>query len=106
MTRDICPFNSSFTLFIQSLVMTRYVILFLYKAIKSSTPVLSLFMKHLKTLLFMSPVYVIIYVINIRFFGGETVIILTETLSYMDLENSDIMRIVSHDVVAFAAEIF
>lgn len=40
------------------------------------------------------------------FLGGKTVIILTETLSYMDLENSDIMRIVSHDVVAFAAEIF
>lgn len=33
-------------------------------------------------------------------------IILTETLSYMDLENGDIMRTVGHDVMAFAAEIF
>lgn len=33
-------------------------------------------------------------------------IILTETLSYMDLENGDIMRTVGHDVTAFAAEIF
>lgn len=51
MTRDTRPFNSSFTLYIQSLVMTRYVISFLYTGIKSSAPVLSLFMKHLKTLL-------------------------------------------------------
>lgn len=49
MTRDTRPFNSSFTLYIQSLVMTRYVISFLYTVIKSSAPVLSLFMKHLKT---------------------------------------------------------
>lgn len=94
--------------------MTRYVISFLYTVIKSSAPVLSLFMKHLKTLLFfffriwqiISPVYVSVYVINLWFIFGKTVIILTETLSYMDLENGDIMRTVGHDVTAFAAEIF
>lgn len=52
MTRDTRPFSSSFTLYIQSLVMTRYVISFLYTVIKSSAPVLSLFMKHLKTSFF------------------------------------------------------
>lgn len=92
--------------------MTRYVISLLYTVIKSSAPVLSLFMKHLKTLLFfsiwqiISPVYVIVYVINLWFIFGKTVIILTETLSHMDLENDDIMRTVGHDVMAFAAEIF